>query len=253
MPGSTAADLRETQNLYSSLRPAVPLEALRLFYGTTRERLKILRRRNRLIGLRDRLCLGQDYFNAEDTACEQFAREIYYGKLLEAAGFQVENDDYEAAAAAYVLGDREGLFHILESVYLNKRKVAQLAEEAYHEMGSLQGGSWLANEENGPVIAITDGMRIQHDYRLARVTPDLDQCEGYDFQVFSNSIPFDEVLLGTADVPLSRFWIWGMEQRTEFWVHRAPNYGDGDNDELDFVERCDDDGELDSVERCDDN
>ena len=76
MPGSTPADLQETKNLYSSLRPAVPLEALRLFYGTTRERLKILRRRNRLIGLRNRLCLSQDYSNAEDTACEQFAREI---------------------------------------------------------------------------------------------------------------------------------------------------------------------------------
>src|SRR5205085_4956694 len=67
------------------------LHYLRLFYGTSKTRWKILEGNNRLVGPHRRLYLARGYAETEFTAFQAVARDIYYGELLRAADFEVPN------------------------------------------------------------------------------------------------------------------------------------------------------------------
>jgi hypothetical protein len=200
-------------------------DGLRLFYGTSRARLKYSRRQDRLLGPHNRLCLHRKYEEAEYVACEAVARDNYHGNLMLAAGFKVEDYDYLGGAAAYALEDGEVLFRALERK-LGKKQVARLAYESYGAAWSLCEEK-LSKEVNGPVIAIVDGHRIAKQlyyYSLSRykvIDPEDDECQ--DIQVIGDPIhPFGETLLGTADVPLSFFSSWSELPPSMFWLNRAP-------------------------------
>jgi len=177
---------------------------LRLFYGTSKTRWKIIERNNRLVGPHGRLYLARNYAKTEFTAFQAVARDFYYAELLRAADFEVPNGDFEAAAAAYVLSDTELLFRKLEE-QLEEKQVSQLAAEACRK--AIEACSYtkkLSEAGNAGIIAIIDvaGL-LALEYRLSPDKPLWShEDESNDVEVAGPIDPLDDVLLGTA---ISRF------------------------------------------------
>ncbi len=179
------------------------LHDLRLFYGTSKTRWKIIERNNRLVGPHGRLYLARSYAETEFTAFQAVARDIYYGELLRAADFEVPNGDFEAAAAAYVLSDTELLFRKLEE-QLEEKQVSQLAAEACRKAIEACYTKKLSEAGNAGIIAIIDvaGL-LALEYRLSPDKPLWShEDESDDVEVAGPIDPLDDVLLGTA---ISRF------------------------------------------------
>jgi len=209
-------------------RPAP--EVLPLFYGTSRARLKVITDRNRVLGPHNRLCLDMHFKSAETVAFRSVARDIYHGNLLRAAGFKPADGDYEAAAADYALDNRDGLFRTLEQVYLTKKQLGRVAEESFIAVSCLCSRGRLPADENGPVIAVLDGPRMDQlgcsfgPHRVFDEGRDEADDEAKDVLVFSSVYPLDEVLLGTVDVRLpDPTWISDiLLSDSKFWVPRLP-------------------------------
>jgi hypothetical protein len=204
----------------------------RLFYGTSKTRWKILEGNNRLVGPHGRLYLARSYADAEFTAFQAVARDIYYGELLRAADFEVPNGDFEAAAAGYVLSDTELLFDKLEE-QLEESEVSQLAEEACKKADYVCSHTKkLSEAENAGVIAIIDvpGL-VTLEYRLSPDKPHEDESDGVEFA--GPIEPLDVVLLGTAIArfsslpgnaigwPPGPFWCQRFEGNEEGYYERA--------------------------------
>lgn len=184
------------------------IHSLRLYYGTSNARWKILGAGDCLFGPHDRLYVARRYADAENAAFHALARDIYNARLLRAADYKVPHEDFETAAADWALSNAESLFCQLERSF-DRRQVRLLKEEACEEAlrRCLDSRTWPA-DNNGGVIAIIDAPGLLAlDYSMCPAKPvwlPQQEDEAADVEILSPIEPLREVLLGTAVARFSR-------------------------------------------------
>jgi hypothetical protein len=194
-----------------------------MFLGTSRARMSCMVRQNRVSSL---AWVTDDYGDAEDCACEDAASDIYWGQVLAIAelkgkslselGLEIEDTDFETAAARFIAENGEDDFLRLEREL--PKEWRQSSVETSYELATSLHSRDRASVENRPVVMILDA-NLMWSRRNKLGVDDIH--------------PLDDVLLGVVDVPLGIFALWKVQPMSGFFAERAshmfPFAGSPDN------------------------